>query len=145
MPIKREYPDAPIAGVGAVIIDHGRVLLVRRGNPPMIGEWSIPGGAVELGETVLGSVIREVREETGMVVEPMALLGVYDRIIRGDEGRILYHYVLIDFLCIRIAGEPQAASDCKEAKWFTSEEVKRIPLSPDTIQVIHLGFEKAGK
>ncbi len=145
MPMKRDYPDAPIAGVGAVIIDQGKVLLIKRGNPPLFGEWSIPGGAVELGETARESVIREVREETGMVVEPTALLGVYDRIIPDDEGRILYHYVLIDFLCIPISGEVRAASDCKDLKWITFQELAGIPLPPDTAEVILLGFQRFQK
>ncbi|MGH9513696.1 MAG: NUDIX hydrolase [Terriglobales bacterium] len=143
--MKRDYPDAPIAGVGAVIIDQGKVLLIKRGNPPLFGEWSIPGGAVELGETARESVIREVREETGMVVEPTALLGVYDRIIPDDEGRILYHYVLIDFLCIPISGEVRAASDCKDLKWITFQELAGIPLPPDTAEVILLGFQRFQK
>ena len=96
--MKREYPDSPLVGVGAIIIQDGRVLLVKRGHPPLAGEWSIPGGVLELGETVRAAAVREAREETCLTVEPAELLGVYDRVLRDDSGRTLYHFVLIDFL-----------------------------------------------
>lgn len=140
--MKREYPEAPIVGVGAVIIHDRRVLLVKRGHPPFAGEWSIPGGALELGETVRDAVIREVREETGITVKPNTLLGVYDRVIRDAASRTVYHYVLIDFLCTASSEEINAASDAEEARWFTMEEVSRMPLATDTAEVIRLGFEK---
>ena len=98
--MKREYPETPLVGVGAVILDQGRVVLVKRGQPPLAGEWSIPGGRLETGETMREGVLREAREETGLTVEPAELLGVYDRLLRDEGGRILYHYVLIDFLCL---------------------------------------------
>jgi ADP-ribose pyrophosphatase YjhB (NUDIX family) len=143
--MKREYPDSPLVGVGAIIIDTGRVLLVKRGHPPLAGEWSIPGGALEVGEMVREAAVREVKEETGLSVEAAELLGVYDRVLRDGGGRILYHYVLIDFLCRRVAGELQAAGDADEARWFTPEEAGKLPLAADTAEVIRLGFEKAGR
>jgi 8-oxo-dGTP diphosphatase len=97
--MKREYPDSPLVGVGAIIIEDGRVLLVKRGHPPLEGEWSIAGGVLELGETLREAAVREAREETSLTVEPAELLGVYDRVLRDDSGRTLYHYVLVDFLC----------------------------------------------
>ncbi len=100
--MNREYPDRPFIGVGAVIIDNARVLLVKRGHEPLTGEWSIPGGVLELGETVRQGVAREVLEETGLIVEPLELLGVFDRVVRDLDERTLYHYVLIDFLCQRV-------------------------------------------
>ena len=140
--MKREYPDSPLVGVGAIIIEDGRVLLVKRGHPPLHGEWSIPGGVLEVGETLREAAIREAREETCLVVEPADLLGVYDRVLRDDDGRTLYHYVLIDFLCRRVGGEARAADDADEVRWFTPEEVGALTLPEDTAEVIRLGFKK---
>jgi len=142
--MKREYPDSPLVGVGAIIIERDRVVLVKRAHPPLQGEWSIPGGALEMGETLRQAVAREALEETGLVIEVGELLGVYDRILRDADGRIRYHYVLVDFLCRRIAGEPKAAADAAEARWFTSGEVSELSLAQDTGEVIKLGFEKSG-
>ncbi len=141
--MKREYPEAPIVGVGAIIIENGRVALVKRGHDPFIGEWSIPGGALELGETVTDAVRREVLEETTLIVEPMSLLNVYDRVILDNDERLLYHYVLIDYLCKRTSGDLHAGTDCDRAHWFTEEEVAKLSLPADTVEVIRMGFEKA--
>jgi 8-oxo-dGTP diphosphatase len=141
--MKREYPETPLVGVGAVILDQSRVVLVKRRFPPLAGEWSIPGGRLETGETLRAGIIREVREETGLTVEPAELLGVYDRLLRDEGGRILYHYVLIDFLCQRLAGELQAGGDADDARWFSQEEIGKISLLEDTAEVIRLGLEKA--
>jgi 8-oxo-dGTP diphosphatase len=143
--MKREYPDSPLVGVGAVIIDDGRVLLVKRGHPPLAGEWSIPGGVLELGETLRQAAVREAREETCLTVEPAELLGVYDRVLRDEAQRTHYHYVLVDFLCRRVAGEPQAAGDAAEVCWFSPAEAGRLGLAEDTAEVIRLGFEKASR
>jgi 8-oxo-dGTP diphosphatase len=142
--MKREYPDAPLVGVGAIIIEHDRVVLVRRGNPPLAGEWSIPGGVLEVGETLRQAAVREALEETGLRVEVGELLGVYDRVLRDADERTRYHYVLIDFLCRRIAGEFEAADDAAEARWFTRAELGGLALAEDTADVIRLGFEKSG-
>jgi 8-oxo-dGTP diphosphatase len=123
--MKREYPDSPLVGVGAIVIEDRRVLLVKRGHPPLEGEWSIPGGVLELGETL------------------HELLGVYDRVLRDDSGRTLYHYVLVDFLCRRIDGEAMAADDADEVRWFTAKEAADLGLADDTAEVVRLGFEKA--
>ncbi len=141
--MKREYPDSPLVGVGAIIIDDGRVLLVKRGHPPLAGEWSIPGGVLEVGETLREAAIREAREETCLAVEPADLLGVYDRVLRDDDGRTLYHYVLIDFLCRRVGGEARPGDDADEVRWFTLEEAIALALPEDTAEVIRLGFQKA--
>jgi 8-oxo-dGTP diphosphatase len=141
--MKREYPDQPLVGVGAIIIEAGSVVLVKRGHPPLAGEWSIPGGVLEVGETLREAAVREALEETGLTVEPGDLLGVFDRVLRDDGGRTKYHYVLIDFLCRRIAGEPHAAGDAVEARWFTREEVAKLSLARDTTEVIRIGFEKS--
>jgi 8-oxo-dGTP diphosphatase len=141
--MKRQYPDSPLVGVGAIIIDKGRVLLVKRGHPPLAGEWSIPGGVLELGETLREAAIRETREETCLTIETAGLLGVYDRVLRDDRGGTLYHFVLIDFLCRRVAGKAQAGDDADEVRWFTPAEAAELALAEDTAQVIRQGFEKA--
>jgi 8-oxo-dGTP diphosphatase len=141
--MKREYPDAPVVGVGAIIIERDRVVLVRRGHPPLAGEWSIPGGVLEVGETLRQAAVREALEETGLRVEVGELLGVYDRVLRDAEERTRYHYVLVDFLCRRIAGEFAAADDAAEARWFTRGELAGLGLAEDTAEVIGLGFEKS--
>src|SRR5713226_4922753 len=97
--MKREYPESPLVGVGAVIVQNHRVLLIRRGQAPLLGEWSLPGGVLECGEALREAAVREAREETGLLVETVEMLGVYERVIPGDDGRTRYHYVLIDFLC----------------------------------------------
>jgi ADP-ribose pyrophosphatase YjhB (NUDIX family) len=140
--MKREYPDAPLVGVGVIIIDRDRVVLVKRGHAPLTGEWSIPGGLLEVGETLRQAAVREALEETGMCVEVGDLLGVYDRVVRDADERTLYHYVLIDFRCRRIAGEPEAADDAAEARWFSRAEIRELALAEDTAEVIKLGFEK---
>ncbi len=142
--MKREYPDTPLVGVGAIIVEADRVVLVKRGHAPLAGEWSIPGGVLEVGETLREAAVREALEETGLTVEVGELLGVYDRVLRDADERTLYHYVLIDFLCGRIAGELHAAGDADEAHWFTRAEVGSLPLAKDTAEVIRLGLEKAG-
>ena len=139
----REYPKQPLIGVGAIIIDAGKVVLIKRGHPPLQGEWSIPGGVLEVGETMREGVIREAREETSLVIEPTELLGVYDRVLRDDGGQVLYHYVLVDFLCRRIAGTLRAAGDAADAQWLTRQETSAFELPPDTTEVIRLGFEKS--
>ena len=143
--MKREYPDSALVGVGAIIIDSGRVLLVKRGHPPLAGEWSIPGGVLELGETLREAAIREAKEETCLTIETAELLGVYDRVLRDEEGRTIYHFVLIDFLCLRVAGLAQAADDADEVRWFTPAEAAQVALPEDTAEVIRLGFQKASR
>jgi 8-oxo-dGTP diphosphatase len=142
--MKREYPDSPLVGVGAVIIDDGRVLLVKRGHPPLAGEWSIPGGVLELGETLREAAIREAREETCLTVKTAELLGVYDRVLRDDAGCTIYHFVLVDFLCCRVTGEAEAADDADEVRWFSLAEAAELDLADDTAEVIRKAFEKAG-
>jgi len=141
--MSREYPDNPLIGVGAVIIQDNRVLLVRRGQPPLLGEWSLPGGVLECGETLREATVREAREETGLVVETAEMLGVYERVIRAEDGRVRYHYVLIDFLCRTATGDLQAASDAADVRWFTREELPALKLSADTLEVIHKGLQAA--
>jgi ADP-ribose pyrophosphatase YjhB (NUDIX family) len=141
--MQREFPEVPLVGVGAIIIENGRVVLVKRAHPPLQAEWSIPGGVLEVGELVREAAIREAREETGLTVEPGELLGVYDRILRDADKRVQYHYVLIDFLCRRVAGNLAAASDAAEVRWVTREELPGLKLAEDTLDVIRKGFAKS--
>src|ERR1700693_781499 len=140
--MQREFPEVPLVGVGAIIIEDSRVVLVKRLHAPLQAQWSIPGGVLEVGERVREAAIREAREETGLTVEPGELLGVYDRILRNIEKRVQYHYVLIDFLCRRVAGDLAAASDAAEVRWFTREELPALKLAEDTLDVIGKGFGK---
>lgn len=141
--MRREYPDAPIIGVGAVVIDGSKVLLVRRGQEPLKGEWSLPGGALELGETLRRGVVREVLEETGLTVVPAGIVEVLDRITQDDSsGRIRYHYVLVDFLCLVAGGTVRGGSDAEEARWVERVELQEqsYRLAPLTVQVIEKAF-----
>jgi ADP-ribose pyrophosphatase YjhB (NUDIX family) len=152
--MRREYPDAPIAGVGAVIVRGGEgaepaVLLIRRGQEPLKGEWSLPGGAVELGETLEEAICREVLEETGLAVEPVEIVQAFDRISRDAEGRVRYHYVLVDFLCRVSRGAEQqvaCATDALEARWAGEGELNGLPLglTPLTAEVIRKALRMAG-
>ena len=143
--MKREFPEHPLIGVGSIIIEADRVVLVKRAHPPIQGHWSIPGGVLEVGEMVREAAVREAREETGLIVEPGELLGVFDRILRDPDQRVQYHYVLIDFLCLRVGGELLAASDAAEVRWFTREELPTLNLAEDTLEVIEEGFRRLGK
>ena len=142
MPVSRKYPQSPLVGVGAVIVEHNRALLIRRGQPPLLGEWSLPGGVLECGEALRDAVIREAHEETGLTVEVGEMLGVYERVIRAEDGRVRYHYVLIDFLCHQVAGELRAGSDAAEVGWFRREELSSLKLAYDANDVVLKGLER---
>ncbi|HLB93031.1 MAG TPA: NUDIX hydrolase [Terriglobales bacterium] len=141
--MKREYPESPLVGVGAVIVHENRVLLIRRGTPPLLGEWSLPGGVLECGETLREAVVREAREETGLVIETRDMLGVYERVIRAEDGRVRYHFVLIDFLCHPSDGELKAGSDAADVRWFTREELPALKLAHDANDVALKGLARA--
>lgn len=140
--MRREYPECPLVGIGALIVENGRVALIRRGKAPLLGEWSIPGGMLELGETLRQGAEREALEETGLVVRATELLGVFDRVVPDAEGTIIYHYVLIDFLCERVSGDLRTGADAANAQWFTPEEVAKLPLAEDTAGVIRAALAK---
>jgi mutator protein MutT len=134
---RRRYPEAPVAAVGAVVIDNDRVLLIRRGQEPLKGEWSLPGGAVELGETLEQAVCREVQEETGLEVAVVRIVEVLDRITNDAAGRVLYHYVLVDYACRVTGGTLAFATDAADAVWIDHANLAGVPgLAAKTIEVI---------
>ncbi len=134
--MKRDYPDRPIVGVGAVIVENGRALVVKRASQPLQGQWSIPGGAVELGETLRQAAAREALEETGLLVEAGEVLDVFDSIYRDSGGRTQYHYVLVDFLCRKTGGQLCAASDVSDARWIAANEIPELDITPAAQQVL---------
>ncbi|MGC4083111.1 MAG: NUDIX hydrolase [Vicinamibacterales bacterium] len=134
--ISRSYPSRPFVGVGAVVVDDGRVLLVKRGRPPLMGEWSLPGGAVEVGETLTAAIQREVFEETGLVVAVGPIVDVLDRIHTDGDGRVEFHYVLIDYLCAVVGGSLHPQSDADDACWASRDELAAFQLQPLTRQVV---------
>lgn len=132
-------PIAPVVGVGGVAVHEGRVALIRRSNPPLEGRWSVPGGRVELGEGLEQALVREMLEETGLEVRPIELLTVFDRIVRRDE-RVLYHYVIVDYLCELVQGSLQAGSDAAAAAWVAEDELERYDLPSPALDVVRTAF-----
>jgi 8-oxo-dGTP diphosphatase len=132
----RTYPERPVLGVGAVVVDGARVLLVKRGHEPLKGEWSLPGGVVELGETLESAIAREVQEETGLEVEVGPIVDVLDRLRYDTEGRVKYHFVLVDFLCRPRGGALASSSDADAAAWATLDELDVLGVAEATISVI---------
>ncbi len=139
--IVREYPSVPLLGVGALIVHDRRIALVRRANEPSKGQWSIPGGLVNLGEPLLDAVVRESFEETRLVVKPLFLVEVLERIFLDQSGAIRYHYVLADYWCEVTSGSIHAGSDASEAVWACPADLPRFDLADITLQVIKKGFE----
>jgi 8-oxo-dGTP diphosphatase len=137
MPLtRRVYPTSPVVGVAAMIFYDDSILLVKRGNEPAKGRWGLPGGVVELGETVREAVAREVKEETGILVRPVELLDVFNNIIRDDKGRVRFHYVLCEFLCENVGGNLKASTDVSDARWVPLLELSSIDMSRGTKQFI---------
>jgi len=137
--IRRQYPRQPIVGVGGVVISGDRVLLIRRGKEPLKGKWSIPGGMVELGETLAAGVRREIKEETGLEVEPLDVISMFDRIQR-NRSRVQYHYVIIDYVCRRKRGRLSPATDVVDARWVKRSDLSQYQLSPKAAEVIAAAF-----
>ncbi|HNU84201.1 MAG: NUDIX hydrolase [Pseudomonadota bacterium] len=141
----REYRELPRVGVGAIVIHEGKILLVKRASPPGKGFWAIPGGLVELGETVREAAERELLEETGVKVRAGEVFCVFDFIDRDVAGGIRYHYVIVDFLADYLGGEPRAADDASEARWVPPEEASALNLSPATRRLLRqMKFIKDG-
>lgn len=145
MPERREYPEHPIIGVGGVVISDGRVLLVRRGSPPLQGQWSIPGGILESGETLIEGVRRELAEETGIDVRVGTLIEVFERIDRDPFGKAQYHFVVLDYLCEAVRGIALAGSDVSEVAWATPFELEKYALTEIAGRVIRKAFELVGE
>jgi 8-oxo-dGTP diphosphatase len=152
--VSREYPDRPVVGVGGVVIEKGRALLIRRGSEPLRGQWSIPGGTLELGESLENGVIRELKEETGLTVRIVEMIEVFDRIYEdeadaaGGETRESssrkkgprYHYVIIDYLCERLDGEARAGSDVTDVAYATEEEFVKYGLTETATRILRKAF-----
>jgi 8-oxo-dGTP diphosphatase len=143
--MKRSYPEQPIVGVGAVIVDGGRALLVRRATEPLKGEWSVPGGMLELGEKLHDGVRREVLEETGLKVEPGEVLDVFDSIFTDDRGRTEYHYVLVDYLCGPISGDAASGTDVSDLRWVSENDLPAMRLRDSIQQVVRKGLVRAAQ
>ncbi len=137
----RRYPDRPFVGVGAVIVQDGRVLIVKRKYDPLAGQWSIPGGAVELGETLEACVAREMLEETGLEIEVGPVIEVFDRITRDEQGRVRYHFVLVDYLCWPVGGALQAGSDVADAAFVDPVDLESYHLTAKAMEVIARALE----
>ena len=139
----REYPERPVVGVGGVIIADGRTLLIRRGHAPLKGEWSIPGGTLEVGETLTEGVRRELAEETGIEVRVLELIEVFERIFSDGDGRAKYHFVILDYLCEVASGSARAGSDVTDVAWAAEPELGQYSLTPTATRVIKKAFQMA--
>ncbi len=142
--MSREYPAHPLVGVGAVVLDRGRVLLVKRGGQPSSGKWSLPGGLVELGETTIDAVRREIREECGIDIEVAGVAGVVDRVVRDGDGRVRYHYVLVDYLAFAQSGPVTAGTDAAEARWVEVDAVDALDITDGLVDMIRRAVALAG-
>jgi 8-oxo-dGTP diphosphatase len=155
--VSREYPDRPVVGVGGVVIENGRALLIRRGTEPLLGQWSIPGGTLELGESLENGVIRELKEETGLTVRIVEMIEVFDRIYEDEVDAAggeksgsssvaakkkgpRYHYVIIDYLCERIDGEAKAGSDVTDVAFATEDELAKYGLTETATRILRKAF-----
>jgi 8-oxo-dGTP diphosphatase len=131
-------------GVGGVIVSEGRTLLIRRGHPPLEGQWSIPGGTLELGETLQEGASRELLEETGIEVRVGELIEVFDRVYHDEEGRIRYHFVIADYICEAVSGEAQAGGDATDVAWAREDELEKFSLTPTATRIIRTAFARRG-
>jgi len=150
----REYPEKPIIGIGGVVIEDGRALLIRRGSEPLLGQWSIPGGTLELGETLIEGTERELREETGLTVSVLEMIEVFERINFGsgadetwktleEKRRPRFHFVIVDYLCERISGVPVAGGDVTDVAWADENNLEKFGLTPTATRVIRKAFSLA--
>jgi 8-oxo-dGTP diphosphatase len=140
----RQYPARPIVAVSGVLWIEGRVLLVKRRFEPLAGRWSLPGGALEVGETLAEGLAREMKEETGLDVEAGPVVDVFDRITRDEDGRVRFHYVLVDYVCRATGGRLEAGSDVSAVDLADPVDLDRYGLTPKTIEVIARAFDLSG-
>ena len=155
--MSKEYPDRPVVGVGGVVIENGRALLIRRGCEPLLGQWSIPGGTLELGESLEHGVVRELKEETGLTVHIVEMIEVFDRIYEDEidaaGGEAVessgaaakkkgprFHYVIIDYLCERVDGAPRAGSDVTDVAFAAEEELEKYGLTETATRILQKAF-----
>ena len=141
----RRYPKRPVIGVGAIVLRRDRVLMAERGKEPLKGWWSLPGGALETGETLEDAVRREMREETGLEIRPMGVLQIFERIMRDDAGAAEYHYVLIDYMCRVTGGSLQAGDDVSRVEWVPRRELASLKITEGTLGVIEKAFRQRRK
>ena len=140
---RREYPDRPVVGVGAVVVHEGRILLVRRGAAPSRGLWAVPGGALELGETLQQGAEREILEETGVAIRAREPICAFDFFERDGDGRIRFHFVIVDVAADYIRGDVKGADDALEARWLAPEDLEGLPVSRNTLKLLRaVGFIK---
>lgn len=141
----RRYPDRPIIAVGAIVAENGRVLMARRGKEPSYGLWSVPGGAVHLGEDLKAAACREIKEELGIEVELTDVIEIMERVTRDTEGRIQYHYVVIDYLARHVGGEPTPSPEALEVRWIAPEDFPKYEMTRGTAEIILRMLEKGKK
>jgi ADP-ribose pyrophosphatase YjhB (NUDIX family) len=139
----REFPEHPVVGVGAVVVREGKALLIKRGHEPRKGEWSLPGGIVELGESLVDALRREVREETGLEVNIGPHIETFDRVHRDGDGRVRYHFVIVDYLCTSADGDPVAGTDAEAVAWASADELDRYQVNAHASAVIARGLALA--
>ena len=140
----RRYPRRPILGVGALLFRGDSILMAQRGKQPLLGWWSLPGGAVETGERLEEAICREVLEETGLEVRPVVMHEIFERLMPDGEGKPEYHYVLIDYICEITGGEEQPGDDVSRVEWVRREDLKNYTITEGTLGVIERGFKRQG-
>ena len=141
----RRYPKRPLIGVGALILDRDRILMAQRGKEPLKGWWSLPGGLLELGESLADGIRREVREETGLEIRPLGILEVFERIMRDAGGAPEYHYVLIDYMCRVAGGTPRAGDDVCRVEWVRRRDLPQLQITEGTLAAIEKAFRERRK
>ena len=137
----REYPEHPVVGVGAVVVRDGRALIVKRAHEPRKGEWSLPGGLLELGESLVDAVRREIKEETNLDIEVGPVIETFDRVHQDAAGKIRYHFVIVDYVCWPITGEASAGSDAEAVAWVAASDIDRYQVNAHAKAVIEKGLK----